>query len=219
MTDRDGKDVDTGTPPERYRADNRIGCKHTTVPFELHDDPDIDAFGLAVYSALLTAADFGTGRNAWPSRGTLADRAGCAERAVDGRLDVLNRRGWISRQPRKGKTTLYTVHFTRRMDAEYTPAGDAAVDETPAGDAGVPLQEMRTPLQEMQGTPAADADDRAPFTKHPSQHPSTKQEVESEGCADRDEVETENGAFRGGDGAGPDISASSDPPGLFERFL
>jgi hypothetical protein len=115
------------------------------VPLDLLEDPTIDAVAIAVYCSLRSFADFGKATGSRPSDARAAKLAGCSERALRSRRELLRDRGWIEWEQHAGRPNRYTIH-----SSPGTPAPDAVVD-TPAGGADLPRHEVPT-------TPARGAD-------------------------------------------------------------
>lgn len=114
------------------------GPHFVTVPFELLDDEEADAYTIAVYAALRRFADFGKDTGAQVGDARAAKVAGCGERTFRDRRERLRKMGWVEWEERKGLPNKYVVH------ASKTPARDADVADTPASDADLPRHEMPT---------------------------------------------------------------------------
>lgn len=77
------------------------GPHFSMVPWELQDDPEVDAWMVAVYAAVRRFADFGSGTGSFVSDRRGAEVAGCSERTFRDRRDKLRQIGWIEWQSRR----------------------------------------------------------------------------------------------------------------------
>lgn len=109
------------------------GVLFAKVPYELIDDPRVDALAVATYVALRRFAGFTRGEGGFPSDATASAVAGCSVRTFSARRELLRRLGWVDWRPRPGRTNLYIVRDrpTPAADADPTSAGDAEGDEPP----------------------------------------------------------------------------------------
>lgn len=79
------------------------------VPIELLEDPDVDAYAVAVYAALRSKCDFGSEDGARVSDGTAADLAGCSAKTFQRRRQLLRDLGWIDWTGKYGAVNAYVV--------------------------------------------------------------------------------------------------------------
>lgn len=134
-----------------YRRGN--GPHFASLPFELLDNPEADAYTIATYAAVKSYADFGSDEGARPGDGVACKRAGCSERIFRDRRDRLRRMGWLEWEQRPGRTNLYVVH-----SSPVTPAPHAGVEEgdpgttcrtTPAPHAAPPRHQVPTTKSQL----------------------------------------------------------------------
>jgi hypothetical protein len=109
----------------RYRTGRR--APFAMVPHALMKCPKIDSYALAVYCAIRAHADHETGEGAWPSDARLSEWAGCSERTVRNRRNLLRELGWIEWESGQveGTSNSYLVHDVL---AEPEPTGGSAPD-------------------------------------------------------------------------------------------
>lgn len=112
------------------------------VPYDLLDDPDLDAIAVAVYIALRRLVGFGTNAVAASDK-EISTLAKCSERAARERREKLKNKGWVSWVYEFGKPNSYKVCARR------TTAGDAA-----------PM-----PRQPRQDVPRSESDTTAPHAE------------------------------------------------------
>lgn len=117
------------------------------VPIDLLEDPEIDAHGVATYTALRSYCDFGRETGAEVSDETAAQRAGCSPKTFRKRRKQLKAKGWIDWKNSPGKVNRYIVRDQPRREvpssertqtgtsASPTTARDTAVSTTAASDA------------------------------------------------------------------------------------
>lgn len=112
------------------------------VPIALLEDPEADAYTVAVYAALRSKCDFGKETGATVSDAAAAELAGCSPRTFQDRRMRLRDRGWVDWKQRFGAKNRYTVRDEPRRKmpgsgSEATARAAEVEDETAATDAGV----------------------------------------------------------------------------------
>ena len=120
------------------------------------DDYGLDVYAFRVYARLARRA--GTNNSAYESVANMADACGMSERRLQEALQTLVDHGLVTREERRGKTTLYTL----------TPVDSwtEQVINTPAQNVGgAPGAEV--PPQEMHPTPAGGAPEVNPIKGNP----------------------------------------------------
>lgn len=133
----------TTSGPSRVRRGR--GPFFSPVPFDILDDPELDAYAIATYAAIRSFADFGSGDGARVSDATIARRAGCSDRTVRARRDLLASKGWIEWRSGKGEgdPNEYLVHASLARAVEVGSEGDAEGSEGDAEGVGTTFRPGR----------------------------------------------------------------------------
>jgi MarR-like DNA-binding transcriptional regulator SgrR of sgrS sRNA len=79
------------------------------LPTAIVDATGVGHAAFRLYAALATHANQETDK-AWPGVTSLAQRLNVTPRRIRAMLAELERTGWLGRQQRLGRTTLYTLH-------------------------------------------------------------------------------------------------------------
>lgn len=129
------------------------------LPFQLLSDPDIDAFGIAVYAGLAKLIASG---HTTPSRREIAREAGCGSRTVADRCAILERAGWLEKIENNGSRNLYSLnaYLPPVQEMHGSRAGDARVHGSSPSN-GAPSSSPPHPLN---NTPSL----TSPTSKHTS---------------------------------------------------
>ena len=96
--------------PNTYRRGRSV--PFIQVPFDLIDDPNVDALGIAAYIVLKRFADIGSEGGSYVSDGRAAELIGVSTRTLIRRRQILRNSGWLEWEGRQGHTNKYLVHAT-----------------------------------------------------------------------------------------------------------
>jgi len=137
----------------RSKFPGKLGTKFVAIPaglFEHREALDLEALDLLIVIALERHRRE-RGAEVFPSLKTLGAATGLSERTLRNRLSRLDQLELVPSRPREGTSNTYD------LEPLWQRIAGLAGSPTPAGDAGVPRQEMPGGRQEMPGGPAGDA--------------------------------------------------------------